>query len=114
MRIDVLDLEFQGEPHLIASFLVQGPAGPVLIDVERFIRSMKQECTRCLFVLLSLAAIRREICLYAIWYNTRRPHMALGGKAPREVYEARESRPVEASRGMIPVSREGLRPQGHT
>ncbi len=32
MRIDVLDLEFQGSPHVIASFLVHGPQGPVLIE----------------------------------------------------------------------------------
>jgi transposase InsO family protein len=54
--------------------------------VERFIRSMKQECTRCLLVPLSLTAMRREIRLYATWYNTVRPHMALAGKTPREAY----------------------------
>ncbi len=57
--------------------------------VERFIRSMKQECTRCVLVPLSLAAMRREVRLYAIWYNTLRPHMTLVGKTPREVYDGR-------------------------
>ncbi len=33
--------------------------------VERFIRSMKQECTRLLLVPQSLRAMRREIDLYA-------------------------------------------------
>jgi len=60
--------------------------------VERFIRSMKQECMRCLLVPSSLAAMRREVGLYAIWYNTVRPHMALAGKTPREVYESRTVR----------------------
>ena len=32
MRIDVLDLEFQGTPHVIASFLVHAPEGPVVIE----------------------------------------------------------------------------------
>lgn len=32
MQVDVLDLEFQGTPHVIASFLVHGPEGPVLIE----------------------------------------------------------------------------------
>jgi len=32
MRVDVLDLEFQGTPRVIASFLVHGPRGPVLIE----------------------------------------------------------------------------------
>jgi len=60
--------------------------------VERFIRSMKYECLRCLLVPLSLPAMRRELDLYASWYNTRRPHMALGGKTPREVHEGRTAR----------------------
>ena len=57
--------------------------------VERFIRSMKQECMRCLLVPSSLPAMRREVGLYATWYNNWRPHMALAGKTPREVYEER-------------------------
>jgi transposase InsO family protein len=60
--------------------------------VERFIRSMKQECTRCVLVPLSLAAMRREVRLYEIWYNTLRPHMALFGNTPREVYAGRAAR----------------------
>ena len=32
LRIDTLDLEFQGTPHVIASFLIHGPAGPVLVE----------------------------------------------------------------------------------
>ena len=60
--------------------------------VERFIRSMKQECTRCLLVPVSLAAMRREISLYATWFNTERPHMTLAGKTPREVYAGRKVR----------------------
>jgi transposase InsO family protein len=57
--------------------------------VERFIRSLKQECTRRLLVPLSLGAMRREIDLYANWYSGHRPHMVLGGRVPREVYESR-------------------------
>jgi transposase InsO family protein len=60
--------------------------------VERFIRSMKQECTRCVLVPMSIAAMRREIKLYTIWYNTERPHMALAGKTPSEVYAGRATK----------------------
>jgi transposase InsO family protein len=60
--------------------------------VERFILSMKQECTRCLLVPLSLAAMRREIRLYATWYNAFRPYMAFGGMTPQEAYERRHRR----------------------
>jgi transposase InsO family protein len=57
--------------------------------VERFILSMKRESTRCLLVPLSMAAMRREIGLYATWYNTQPPHMALGGRTPREAHKRR-------------------------
>jgi len=60
--------------------------------VERFIRSMKDECTRCLLVPMSLAGMRREIHLYTTWYNTQRTHMGLGGKTPQGVYEGRARR----------------------
>ena len=32
MRIDTIDLRFQGTPHVIAAFLLHGPEGPVLIE----------------------------------------------------------------------------------
>jgi transposase InsO family protein len=60
--------------------------------VERFILSMKRECTRCLLVPLSMTAMRREIGLYGTWYNTQTPHMALAGKTPHEVYAGRAER----------------------
>jgi transposase InsO family protein len=60
--------------------------------VERFIRSMKEECTRCVLVPLSLEAMRREIRFYTIWYNTERTHMGLSGKTPQEAYEGRARR----------------------
>ena len=59
--------------------------------VERFIRSMKQECTRCLLVPVSLNAMRRELRLYTIWYNTQRTHMGLAGKTPQDVYDGRSA-----------------------
>ncbi len=54
---------------------------------------MKQECTRWLLVPLTLAGIRHEIRLYAIWYDTKRPHMALTGRTPHDVYTARALKP---------------------
>jgi glyoxylase-like metal-dependent hydrolase (beta-lactamase superfamily II) len=30
--IEVLDLQFQGTPHVIAAFLIRGPEGPVLVE----------------------------------------------------------------------------------
>jgi putative transposase len=54
--------------------------------VERFIRSMKYECTRLLLMPMSLVGMRRELRLYTTWYNSQRPHMALAGKTPQEAW----------------------------
>lgn len=55
--------------------------------VERFIRSLKQECTRRLtLVPLGHAAMRRELGAYATWYNRVRPHTHLSGRTPQEVF----------------------------
>jgi len=52
--------------------------------VERFIRSMKQECLRRILLPLSVGRIRNELSAYALWYNTVRPHSALAGATPSE------------------------------
>jgi len=57
--------------------------------VERFIRSMKAECTRRLLIPMRRRAFRKELCLYAQWYNEHRPHQALDGRTPNETYFGR-------------------------
>ncbi len=54
--------------------------------VERFIRSMKNECTRRIVVPMSKDKLRKELSLYTFWYNHYRPHQALTGCTPDEVY----------------------------
>ena len=54
--------------------------------IERFIRSMKTECTRRILVPFRLDDMRRELACYATWYNEHRPHQAHGGMSPGEVY----------------------------
>lgn len=54
--------------------------------VERFIRSMKSECTRRIVVPFRLEQMRRELTSYTIWYNEQRPHASLDGRTPAEVY----------------------------
>jgi transposase InsO family protein len=61
-----------------------GEHGSIAI-VERFIRSMKAECTTRIFVPFRLDSLRRELGCYATWYNEHRPHEALGGRTPNEV-----------------------------
>ena len=68
-----------------------------LAIVERFIRSMKAECARRILVPFRIPAMRDELGCYATWFNEHRPHEALGGRTPLEVY-ARASPANEAPR----------------
>ena len=54
--------------------------------VERFIQTVKVECTRKLLVSLCAKTFRQELAWFGIWYNQHRPHTTLGGRTPDEVY----------------------------
>jgi Integrase core domain len=63
-----------------------GQTGSIAV-VERFIRTLKDNCTRVLPVVpLARRAFRHEILLFSDWINRFRPHMTLGGATPDEVY----------------------------
>ena len=62
-----------------------GKHGSVAI-VERFILSMKSECTRVIPVPLELEQLRGELSFYVGWFNDQRPHTTLGVRTPYEVY----------------------------
>jgi putative transposase len=66
-------------------FGVVGKQGSIAV-VERFIRSMKTECTRLVLIPLQKSAMRYEIGAYVMWYSEHRPSQALCGRTPREVY----------------------------
>jgi putative transposase len=56
--------------------------------IERFFRTLKEECVwQHNFV--SFADARREVLTWIHWYNSRRPHSALGYKSPAE-YRAQQ------------------------
>jgi putative transposase len=58
-----------------------------LAVIERFIRSLKNECTRLLpIVPLARTAFRRELDSYVAWYNAERPHSRFGARTPDEIY----------------------------
>ena len=57
-----------------------------LAVIERFIRSMKNECTRAILVPFSTAAFERELQHYLTWFNENRPHEWLGARTPDEAY----------------------------
>ena len=64
-----------------------GQHGSIAV-LERFMRTLKQEGLRRIVVPLRLASMVREVVLVVRWYNESRPHMALGGATPSEVYRA--------------------------
>jgi putative transposase len=58
-----------------------------LAVIERFIRSLKNECTRLLpIVPLARTAFARELDNYVAWYNAERPHSRFGARTPDEIY----------------------------
>lgn len=57
-----------------------------LAVVERFIRSLKSECTRAILVTFHRDAFQRELDRYAAWFDADRPHTFLGGATPDEIY----------------------------
>ena len=64
-----------------------GKHGSIAV-VERFIRTIKDECTRRILVPQRREACRREIVSFVDWYNEQRPHTTLAGQTPNEVYFA--------------------------
>ncbi|KKL19357.1 hypothetical protein LCGC14_2466280, partial [marine sediment metagenome] len=57
--------------------------------VERFVRTLKDECTRRIAVPLRRRDMRRELICHLDWYNEHRPHDYLVGRTPNEVYHDR-------------------------
>jgi hypothetical protein len=57
-----------------------------LAVVERFIWTLKNEGTRKFLVSARREAIRHELKLLINWYNEHRPHSALDGCTPNELY----------------------------
>jgi len=70
-----------------------GKHGSIAIT-ERFIRSLKDECTRRIIVPFDFSTMRLEIALYVIWYNQFRPHSSLHSRTPQEVYDNSPPLPV--------------------
>jgi putative transposase len=62
-----------------------GQYGSIAV-IERFIRTLKDEGLRRILVPLTVRKMRREANAIIAWYNTCRPHTALGGRTPDERY----------------------------
>ncbi len=74
--------------RIVQRFGALGKHGSIAV-IERFIRTMKEECTRRILVPYDDATLRREISLYVSWYNAHRPHSILAARTPNEVYYGR-------------------------
>jgi putative transposase len=72
-------------PHTLPRYGAVGKYGSIGV-VERFIRSLKDECSRRLTVPLDIARMRAEVEVYAAWFNAERPHEFLEGRTPDETY----------------------------
>jgi transposase InsO family protein len=62
-----------------------GKHGSIAV-IERFIRSLKQEGLRHGLVSSCQRAFCQEVSAYSAWHNEHRPHTALGGATPNEIY----------------------------
>jgi hypothetical protein len=68
--------------------------------LERFIRTLKDECARRIAVPLRRDDVRRELTFHLDWYNEHRPHEYLEGSTPNETYH---DRPAGNERPRIEV-----------
>ena len=74
--------------------------------IERFIKTLKDEGTRRILVPLRRVSLRRELNSFFTWYNEHRPHTALEGRTPNEVYfrvHPANRRPQFEPRAELPV-----------
>lgn len=67
-----------------------GEKGSLAI-IERFFLSLKNECTRRIWVPASRKRLLRELVIYAEWFNDHRPHSSLEGQTPSEVFAGVDS-----------------------
>jgi transposase InsO family protein len=73
-----------------------GKYGSIAI-IERFMKTLKNECTRRMNIPLNIARMQEELVFFALWYNEYRPHSAflkkqnkceiMGARTPQEVYD---------------------------
>jgi len=67
-----------------------GKYGSIAV-IERFILTMKDECTRRTLIPYRRNSFRKELSLFISWYNGDRPHTWLDGRTPDEIYFGKPS-----------------------
>jgi transposase InsO family protein len=93
-----------------------GQHGSIAI-VERFILSLKNECTRRIIVPLHIERFGAELWTYLRWYDGVRPHQSLGGRTPNEVCGAAPSQPAvvpfEPRPALVRLRKRGRKRDAH-
>ena len=80
MQIETIDLEFQGTPRVIASFLIHGPRGPVLVEtgprVEIYDRRRREAgVLNYQDLLMRAASLLRERTYVREYFRKRLTHL---------------------------------------
>jgi transposase InsO family protein len=65
-----------------------GKSGSIAL-IERYLGSLKREALRLVEIPFRRAQMLEEVAAYAGWFNEHRPHRALDGLTPNEVFDAR-------------------------
>ena len=73
------------ERRIKPRFGAVGKHGSIAV-IERLIGSMKREVSRRILVPSNMDEMRNELGAYFTWYDEFRPHQALSGMTPNEVY----------------------------
>jgi len=82
-----------------------GKYGSIAI-IERFMKTLKNECTRKITIPMNIYQMQHELVLFVIWYNIHRPHSAflkhqnkcepMGAMTPDEVFNGLRSPPCRS------------------
>ncbi|HTL53071.1 MAG TPA: DDE-type integrase/transposase/recombinase [Planctomycetota bacterium] len=64
--------------------------------IERFMRSLKTECTRVIQVPFARKKMLAELLAYVEWFNRHRPHQGLQGRTPDEKYRRVRSKATDS------------------
>ncbi len=80
-----------------------GQKGSIAL-VERFFLTLKNEFTRRIFVTLRAGAFRQQARYFIDWYNAHRPHAALNGRTPDEIYDGRQDENLTTRGSVLCIS----------
>jgi transposase InsO family protein len=78
-----------------------GKHGSIAVT-ERVIKTLKYEWLRCVLLIKGFDHLTSLCTEFAGWYNTWRPHMALEGIRPDDLYYSRKPQTPERDARTVP------------